>query len=293
MIKKNNEITEEESKARNNWKSLFLSISVFSLIMVFSLNCGAISNVSTPDPSTFEAGDIILPKKPGKVVLYTTTENKIYEANKKQWESEKEAFIQAVRNDPNASGQDRKAVDQLEGISFGEFMSLYFGKGADWRAYAFSYRGDETEWKGLGYDSEFPIYIGHVGIIFFKDKVPWVVEAVPKQVRTISYEEWLKRYKGASVWHGRIKNMDSEVRSRIAKEACDQECRQYSLFNLRLDDCSKFYCSKLIWFSAFKVSRVSLDGDSNPDRYLWFTPKQLINSEEHVEKKFKPNNEEY
>jgi len=287
MVRIMGQIDQKKDRIQSRLLHAVLSITIVSLgclLIVYSSGCGAITTPSLPDPAEFKDGDIIWPKKPGTMVPYFTAgDTGVYEDSKKRWEDEKEKFIQSIRDNPNVSDYERKAAEQLEKTSFEEFMALYFGEGADWRAYAFNYHGDSTELRQYGFDFPLPIHIGHVGMIFIKNGVPWVVDAVLPWVRIVSYADWLKQYQGASVWHGRFKNLNPENNyEEIVKKACEQKDRPYSLFNRNLDDEREFYCSKLIWFSVFKVTGIALDGDSNPERLFWYTPKQLMNSEEHI-----------
>ncbi|HHT9123030.1 MAG TPA: hypothetical protein ACFYEF_09200 [Candidatus Wunengus sp. YC63] len=234
MVRIIDQVGQNEGKIQDRLLSVVFSITIVSLaclLMMCSSGCGAISPPLLPDPSKFKDGDIIWPKKQGKIVpFFTDTDKDIYEANKREWEREKEEFIKSVRSNPKASDYELKAAEQLEKTSFEDFMALYFSGGEDWRAYAFDYQSDTGELKPYGFDFPLPIYIGHVGMVFKKGEVPYVVDATPPAVREISYTEWLDKYKGASVWHGRLNNMDS---AEVVKIARDQKGRPYGLFNRR------------------------------------------------------------
>jgi hypothetical protein len=46
-------------------------------------------------------------------------------------------------------------------------------------------------------------------------------------------------------------------------------------WNFDLADASDFYCSKLAWLSVRDALSFAIDGDENPRRRFWFSPKQL------------------
>lgn len=298
MKKVKSKINQEKTKFENRLIAGFLLILIINfvcLIISCSINNQAVSAPNVPDPSTFKTGDLIWPKKPYQRIYYDTSDVRIYNDNKKRWEEERDAYIQEVQNDPNTSEQDREEADWLKKTSFGEFMKLYLGddseewRDGEWRDFAFNYRKDEKESGYYGYNSWFPIYVGHVGMIFLEDNVPWVVEATPPNVRKITYAEWLKQYEDANIWHGHILNVDTQGLSKIVEEALEQVGKPYKLFNRNLNDEKKFYCSKPIWFSYYRALGDSIDDDTNPKRKLWYTPKRLMRSP-HIEMIFKPGN---
>ncbi|OQZ00597.1 MAG: hypothetical protein B6D35_06015 [Candidatus Brocadia sp. UTAMX2] len=291
-------INQENTKSKTILMPKFvfiLIVNIFGLLIPFPVNSQEVSAPIVPDPSTFKAGDLIWPKKPNKSVYYDTRDNDIYEVNKKQWEKDKEVYIKEVQNDPAATDQDRASADWLKNISFDEFMRLYLGddssdwKKEDWKGFAFDRCGEGPEmgiYSYYGYN--FPwIYVGHVGMIFFKDNAPWVVEATPTKVRKIPYNKWLEEYKEANVWHGRMIDVNIQELSNIVKEALKQEGKPYSLFYRNLNDEKKFYCSKLIWFSYYRALGKSIDDNIETSRVLWYTPKQLMKSA-HVKVLFNP-----
>lgn len=279
-------INQEKTKSKIILMTGFVFIcivTIFCLLIPSSVNGKEVFVPIVPEPSTLKAGDLIWPKKPNQSIYYDTRDNEIYEANKKQWEEDKEVYIKEVQNDTAATDQDRESADRLKNISFDEFMRLYLGDGSndwkkeDWKGFAFDRGGEENEMEIYGF--KFPwIYVGHVGMIFFKDNTPWVVEATPKKVRTIPYNKWLEEYKEANVWHGRMADVNDQELSNIVKEALKQVGKPYSLFYRNLNDERKFYCSKLIWFSYYRALGKSIDNTPDVSRVWWYTPKQLIKS---------------
>ncbi|GEM_PF-2174443 len=264
-------------------------LSLGCLLFAGSFGCRAIAAPSLPDPAALRDGDIVWPKESGVIVPFFDLKDtgiiNAYNNYKKQWEKEKEEFVRLVRNSPTSSDYERRTADQLEKTTFEEFTALYFGEGADWRSFVFDYRTNARGLRLYGAGIRFPIYVGHVGMIFTKDGAPWVVDAAPPVVRELPYTDWLFKYEGADVWLGRFKNIDTV---KIVEIARGQKGKPYSLFNKDLSDNRQFYCSKLIWFSVFRATGISLDGDTNPARSLWFTPKQLINLKEHISLIYKP-----
>ena len=229
-----------------------------------------------PDPGTFQPGDIIWPKKPGVFVPYESKLGADYTTDRTQWEQDRTAFVaQSRRKSLKPAGAQTIAL--LESMSFDEFLALYLGDigGVSSANAAFN--------QGKGG----PIYVGHCGMVYFQDKQPWVVEAVKPTVRRISYAKWIAERREEDVWHGRLKGVEQTDRERVAAEANKYVGRPYKFWNYNLDDDSGFYCSKLVWLAVFRTLRLALDDIMDPDRPIWYSPKQLLHSP-HIECKFCP-----
>ena len=54
----------------------------------------------TPDPSTFESGDLIWPKKPDVYVPYHAGATATPEEDAAQWQKERAAFLASLANQP-------------------------------------------------------------------------------------------------------------------------------------------------------------------------------------------------
>ncbi len=224
-----------------------------------------------PDPSTFQPGDFLWPRDPSHYIPYGSRPTGTFKQEKAEWEREKQAFLSRVQQDPKASDYDRALAARLEGLSFEQFHDRYVGDGG------------EGELTARGWIP----YIGHVGMVFFKDEKPWVVEAVPGKVRTLPYEDWLKKRFHGYVWHGRVRELTDEQRLRMVVEAIQQESKPYAFFNFHLADDGGFYCSKLMWYALFRASGVALDDDPEPRRFFWYSPKQIFKSR-HIQVLYSP-----
>lgn len=224
-----------------------------------------------PDPSTFQAGDLLWPRKPNQYIPYGTEPTGSLKKDKAEWEREKGAFLERVRRDPDATDYDRALAIRLETMSFERFHDRYIGEGG------------EGELSAQGW---LP-YVGHVAMVFFKDGHPWVVEAIPGKVRTIAYEEWLKERGYEYVWHGRIRGLTDAQRVHMVAEAIRHETKPYEFWNFNLGDEGGFYCSKLMWHALFRASGVALDDDPEPRRFFWYSPKQMFRSR-HIQVLYSP-----
>jgi uncharacterized protein YycO len=62
--------------------------------------------------------------------------------------------------------------------------------------------------------------------------------------------------------------------------AVSQLGKPYDIFNFHLDDDRGFYCSKLVWMSAWRGAKFAVDENPDPNRGNrfppWFAPKALI-----------------
>lgn len=188
---------------------------------------------------------------------------------------DKRVFLQSIRTDPNATQEARQQAADFDGMEFSEFMTLYQADQSP---------GTSREFGG----GAGVLYVGHVGIISIAAGVPTVVEAVlGKGVQQISYESWLKNRAGSWVWHGRCSNSSEADRAKIAAAAKMHLDQPYNFWNFDLSDTSGYYCSKLCWQATNDSLGVALDGNQNPKRAFWFSPKQMLKAR-LVEKLFSP-----
>jgi len=214
-----------------------------------------------PDPSQFESGDLVWPKIPGAYVPYRSTGQMSVsiDSDRNNWERERAAFLSST-----SSAQTGGAYELLARIDFREFYARYAGD-------------QHPDTPGV-YASGRGVYVGHVGIIEIgDDDVPWVIEAVyGRGVIRSRYDQWLAARPDIVVWQGRVRDLDQPSRSSIALEAKKYVGRPYDFWNFDLNDDASFYCSKLVWLSIFRSFGFAIDGDSNPERAFWFSPKQLL-----------------
>jgi uncharacterized protein YycO len=215
-----------------------------------------------PDPSTFQTGDVIWPRQPWVFIPFNSRPAGSYDPDKTGWEREKQEFLERVKQNPRASENDRAVSTQLEAMSYQEFRARFLSG------------TEEDEVTAAGW---LP-WIGHVAMIQVRDGTPWVVESTFGGVRQMTYEDWLKERGKSLIWHGRVKGVDEAGRTRMAEEALKQLKKPYQFFNFDLLDDQGFYCSKFVWFVTRRALGVPLDGDPEPKRKFWFSPKQLIKS---------------
>ncbi|MBZ3691637.1 YiiX/YebB-like N1pC/P60 family cysteine hydrolase [Phyllobacterium calauticae] len=221
-----------------------------------------------PDPSEFQSGDFVWPKKPGVIVPYSAAyapdmrqvPTDFYDRQK--FETEKRAYLEQVaKSDPDFTAAREARLNRLD---FEEFAKLYHGP-------------QKLSKESLGTGSI--VYVGHVAILEICDGKPFVIEAVSgRGVVRQSYENWLASRPGEEVWHGRVADLPQEQRSEIPAEAKKYLDRPYEFFNLDLNDDSGFYCSKLVWLAIFRSLQFAIDDDPESERFFWFSPKQLMNA---------------
>ena len=87
---------------------------------------------------------------------------------------------------------------------------------------------------------------------------------------------WLANRPNEVIWLGRVKGRSNDERASIVEEAKKYINRPYDFWNFDLNDDHGFYCSKLVWLSVFRSLSFAIDGNSNPERAFWFSPKQLL-----------------
>jgi uncharacterized protein YycO len=97
-----------------------------------------------------------------------------------------------------------------------------------------------------------------------------------------TYVEWLANRPGQLVWHGRLKGLTEQQRTNVATTAASFLGKIYNFWNFNLGDDTAFYCSKLIWLAAQRAAALTLDDNPAAERYIWYSPKQLMKSP-HIE----------
>jgi hypothetical protein len=203
----------------------------------------------------------VWPKKPDSFVPYSQQDTSV-DDDRTIWEREKRAFLDRVAHEGTYLTPDQ--VDALRALDYREFLARYHGD-------------QQPGVPGL-YSSGGGMYVGHVGIV---DVAPGgsisIIEALwEKGVVRHSYKDWLAGRQGELVWLGRLRERSATDRAKISAEAAKYLQRPYVFWNFDLNDDSGFYCSKLAWMAIFRSLGLAVDGDDNPRRRFWFSPKQLL-----------------
>jgi Uncharacterized distant relative of cell wall-associated hydrolases len=197
---------------------------------------------------------------------------------REQWMHDRDRYVQSMASRSDFTPIQRMTVQRIARMSYEEFLQ--------------SYAGGRPSDKPSEYGTGGHFYVGHVAMITERSENPLVVEALwgnVKKVRTIRYDDWLQERKDDLVWHGRLKQFSEVQRQAVAIEALTHVNRPYDFWNFDLNDDKGFYCSKLIWMSAYRAVHVAVDGNSNPQRVIWFSPKQLMH-EKSIEILHSPGN---
>jgi cell wall-associated NlpC family hydrolase len=234
-----------------------------------------------PDLANFESGDLLWPKRKGAIVPRTRSLKAKPDENGRAWEAAREQMLA----DPAASGLSPEVAEKLKGMSYEEFGRLYFSAAQAEAPRSAPPRGTRS-FAGI----QQPISVGHVGLIDVShDGVAHVIDATPTKpdgrpagvIRT-PYSDWLTRYSNIQVWHGRLRDLEAGARRQVVDVALSQLGKPYDFFNFDLSDDSGFYCSKLVWYCAWKGARIAADDNPDPRRGNrfppWFAPKTLLNA---------------
>lgn len=251
-------------QTRRDFVSLLAAVATASGSAMSIAQAQAQPKYSPPDESLLEAGDFIFPKKPGVYVPYFDRggQPSTFAKDEAEWNAEKQKFLATVKEKlPYFSDQD---IETIRRLSFAEFYAAYTGSVVS---------NEPLLQKGFG------LYVGHVGIIDVdQDQKKWVIEAIAdKGVIRQRYEDWLTGRPGEWVWVGRLEAMTPRERELIPREAAKYIGREYAFWNFDLNDDRGFYCSKLAWMAMYRsLDRFAVDGNSNPKRIIWFSPKQLL-----------------
>jgi hypothetical protein len=260
-----------------NRKRFVVVVTFLAGWLVWSMESNAQPLPTPPVVTELQAGDLIWPKKPGKIVPYDSGIGAETQETAKRWDSEKNAYIDALTAKNDLSAEEQARLTQLSSMTYSAFKLYYFQGHTP---------GEPTK---FGFDTG-PLYTGHVGIIRVVNKIAYVVEAMwdkNKNVHQLPYDEWIRERKGEVFWLGRLKDVSAEQRAQVAEKAAEELGRPYNFWNFDLSDDNEFYCSKLAWLSIRKVTGFAPDDNLNPKRVLWYSPKQLMESN-HIELKVNP-----
>ena len=222
------------------------------------------ANLGAPEPGALAHGDLLWPKGKNKIILYlhndeTAQDTAEVAAEKRDWEDEQRAFCGGDHPDFPPEAKAR-----LCSLSYEEFRADY---------------GSET--IGLtNYALLGVISVGHVAIVDATDhNDPWVIEALRKPgVVRGRYSDWAAKHHDDLVWHGRLGAPVAGDPEKFVDAAKNQLGRPYDFWNFDLLDTAGFYCSKLVWYAAFKAFGVALDGEANHRRGFWYSPRQITRS---------------
>lgn len=230
-----------------------------------------------PKLSSLRSGDFLWPAKPNDVILYRGTEPSVSVGSdvNPSWEVFRDRLVAELRTHPEPT--IRKEAEVLATMSRQQFEVRYFR--------------DSSLGHPVPYAGGSRLSVGHVAIVDIdRSGVAWVIEATPpsgsglhvafkrypKGVMRTSYKMWIKKHFDFSVWHGRLADKDSSAGRAVAVEANKYVGKDYWFWSLDLNDDDSFYCSKLVWLSAFRALGLSIDNNQSSMRSFWFSPKQLM-----------------
>jgi cell wall-associated NlpC family hydrolase len=240
---------------------------------VSPVNGAALSAPTVPDypvSKDLQSGDLLWPKKPSVIVPYDAGAVRSKAEDRAKWEKEKDVFIGNYKKiNPYMSKRD---IEYLRNMAFDDFYQCYVG--------TCQTRSRQPQ----PYSASLPFYVGHVAIAEVDGGGQyWVIEALmdPGFIVRSTYEKWIAGRPNELVWQGRLANLRRQDRSRITAEAKEYVGHRYDFWNFDLNDDSGFYCSKLIWLAAFRALGLAVDGNKNPKRAFWFSPKQLLYTPTH------------
>jgi hypothetical protein len=215
-----------------------------------------------PLPEELKDGDLVWPKLPGAFIPYSYMGADSAPLDETEWEAGKRAYLAATP----VTMDNVDLINQLDSLTYARFRANYLAGKVEGQLIPYGYGPDSM--------------VGHVAIVrLAEDGTPWMVEAIPAPgVHSVTYEDWKNARPGEIAWHGRIMNLAVEQRRAVADAARAFSGAPYDFWKFRLDDESGFYCSKLIWLAAMRGASIALDGNPDPNRLVWLSPKQLLNA---------------
>ena len=224
------------------------------------------AQASKPFPlaSELESGDLLWPKEPGTFIPYRYVGNTEPTADVLEWETSRDAAIAEIRK--NLTMENVALLNELKDLTYARFRARYLNG---------SEPGTLVEYGRGGVAA-----VGHVAVVLIgSDSVPRVVEAVPPKVIVSTYDQWVAARPKEVVWQGRLRGKSGDERHAVAMEALKYDTRPYDFWKFNLDDETGFYCSKLVWLAAMRAIGLAVDGNPDPKRIFWLSPKQILNSD--------------
>jgi hypothetical protein len=216
-----------------------------------------------PTADQLQDGDLLFPRPPHAWIPYLSNAA-TPAADQQAYEAAKRAFLAAR---PKTTAYFRpEDYERIRQLSYADFRSRY----------------DHVERERfvpiLPLGANFSV--GHVAIVGRSGHdAPYIVEAWLGAGKVIKhpFAEWDARFARQYVFQGRFKALTPAQRTAFRAEAEKQVGARYDFWNFNLNDDSGFYCSKLVWLAAFRALRLAVDGNSDPERVIWFSPKQQFN----------------
>ncbi len=233
--------------------------------------------VSRPLEQSLQTGDLIWPRSEDQVVTWglTPVQSQLHSP---AFERERQELLSRMSACERASAQGQA----IAAMSYAQFAAFEPAPATAF-AHALAAPQPEASPELLQREAMRHVWVGHVGIVQQRGAELWVIDAMPERAKLASkgvdaqpYSAWLNARPDAHVWHGRLKCGDDQ-RTAVADEAMKQVGRPYSFFRFDMDDLNGFYCSKLIWWAAWKGAGLDLDGKGT-SRAWWFSPYQAMKS---------------
>lgn len=232
-------------------------------IMAASVSCVTHADSGPPPVETLQSGDFIWPKKPDAIIPYALPEG-TRAMDQTVWETERDAYIESLMSSQSLTEDEKRRIELLGTMSYESFMRIYME----------DVPSDEEMARGVSAG------VGHVAIVRKVDGEPaTIVEALwDIGVREIPYEQWKAERERQIFWHGRLGNLHPARRAAVARLASREVGKPYDFWNFNLEDDTGFYCSKLAWLMIRNATGLVVDDNPDPQRILWYSPKQLLKS---------------
>lgn len=232
---------------------------VSGIMLIGSLSAGASAQTSQrkhPDSRTFRSGDLLWPKRSNEIIPYNHEPGEELEAS---WRRERDNFVQSAEGE-----LDQQSLREIQLMSLDDFEHLYFEGQAN---------GTLQPYSGVA-------GTGHVAILEKNEAGNlWVIEAMmDRGVIRNPYDGWIRSRGQSGVWHGRVKSLSEDHIQRSVAVAKQQVGKPYNFWNFDLSDDTDFYCSKLVWYAFVRGAKLAIDGNPQPKRSIWLSPKQVLNS---------------
>ncbi len=221
-----------------------------------------------PAPGTLRTGDLIFPLKPNSCTPLSAGTVGDPVTSREAWTRARQEVLDSVPS--QRSAEVVRLIERLRAMTYEEFIREFNGL-----------VGTGRELLGSNHPA-----VGHVALIDRQsDGTLHVLEAQTSSadsskpgVRSLLWSEWYKGREDDNIWHARMRGISASDATKVVAAARGQIGRPYSIRPSSLLVTDSFYCSKLVWFAFSKALDKALDGNSDPDRFFWVTPSNILGS---------------
>src|SRR6187551_961488 len=94
---------------------------------LLNADTGDSTDLPRPNPSLFQSGDFVWPKKPGVYVPYNAGSTNSPDLDRERWNRERDAYLKKNKDSATADKVLQQRLETLRTMDFREFIATYAG----------------------------------------------------------------------------------------------------------------------------------------------------------------------